>query len=304
MIANCAQIRAEKQASADGETHTTEYVSTTHFGLVYLWAEVRDEVAPWWAENSAQAVNDAALRLGRAFANHRAGCAGFPRFKRRRETGSVKFCGNSFGLVDRHHVRFAKAGQVKTYESMLKLARKVENGTAKVTSVTVSWETGGWFVSFAATVARPDPQPRSGNKVIGVDVGLSTLFTGATPTGVKVVSVENPRNNVKSQLGLGKAQRVTSRRQGPRKGVAPSNRCRRANRRVQKCHAKVVNHRRGLRYNTTTRLVKDFDIIVVEDLNVKGMARNKQLAKHVRDASWAEFVRQFEYKAQWYSGRS
>jgi putative transposase len=68
---NWAQVRAEKQASADGETHTTEYVSTNHFGLLYLWADVRDKAAPWWAENSAQAYNDAALRLSKAFTNRR-----------------------------------------------------------------------------------------------------------------------------------------------------------------------------------------------------------------------------------------
>ena len=106
--ANWAQIRAEKAASVGGETHITEYVSTNHFGLLYLWADVRDEAAPWWAENSAQAYNDAALRLSKAFTNHRAGRAGFPKVKRRQQTGSVKFCGNSFGLVDRHHVRLAK----------------------------------------------------------------------------------------------------------------------------------------------------------------------------------------------------
>jgi putative transposase len=297
---NWAQVRAEKQASDDGETHATEYVSTSHFGLLYLWADVRDDAAPWWAQNSSQAYNDAALRLSKSFTNWKQGRAGFPKFKKRRETGSVKFCGTSFGLVDRHHVRLAKVGQIKTYESMRKLARKLEKNTAKVTSVTVSRETGGWFVSFTATVQRPDPAPRTGSRVVGVDVGLTALFTGATPSGGQVLSVENPRNYAKSQRRLAKAQRVTSRRQGPARGVTPSNRWRRANVRVQKCHARVANQRRNLLHNTTTRLVKDFDVIVVEDLNVAGMARNKHLARHIHDASWTEFVRQLTYKAEWY----
>jgi len=297
--ANWDQVRAENEASGDG-SHVTEYVSTNHFGLLHLWNAVRDEAAPWWAENSAQAYNDAAMRLSRAFANQRAKRAGFPRFKKRRETGSVRFCGTSYGLVDRLHVRLARVGQVKTYESMRKLARRVENGTAKVSSVTVSKETGGWFVSFTATVTRPDPAPRSTRQVIGVDVGIATLVTGATPGGEQVLAVENPRNCLKAEKQLAKAQRVTSRRQGPARGQSPSNRWRRANQRVQKCHAKVANQRRDLLHNTTTRLVKDFDVIVVEDLNVKGMARNRHLAKHVHDASWSESVRQIEYKAAWY----
>jgi putative transposase len=158
-------------------------------------------------------------------------------------------------------------------------------------------------VSFVATVTIPDPVPRRSNRVIGVDVGLTTLFTGADPDGQEVLTVQNPRNYTKSQRRLAKAQRVTSRRQGPAKGVTPSNRWRRANTRVQKCHAKVVNQRKNLLHNTTTRLVKDFDVIVVEDLNIAGMMRNKHLAKHIQDASWGEFMRQLQYKSEWYGAK-
>ena len=133
---NWAQVKAEKKASGDG-SHTTEYLSTSHFGFLYQWAGIRDEVAPWWGENSTQAYNDAAQKLSKAFTNFRQGRAGFPAAKRKQHAASVKFSGASFSLAGRHHVRLSRVGLVKTYESMRKLARRVENGTARVVTATV-----------------------------------------------------------------------------------------------------------------------------------------------------------------------
>jgi putative transposase len=296
--ANWDQVAAEKAASGDG-SHSTEYVSTSHFGLLYLWQAVRDEAAPWWGENSAQVYNDAAQRLSKAFANWRAGRAQFPTYRRRQHAESVKFSGTSFAIVDRHHVRLSRIGAVKTYESMRKLARHLERGTGRVVTATLKRESGGWFVVFTADVERPDPPPRTGGRVVGLDVGLSTLVTGATPDGRQVLSVANPRNYQRSQAKLAHAQRVAARRQGPVKGQAPSNRWRRANRRVQNIHAHVRNQRLNTLHQVTSQLVKDFDVIVVEDLNVKGMTQNRKLAKHIADASWSELVRQVGYKAAW-----
>ena len=134
----------------------------------------------------------------------------------------------------------------------------------------------------------------------GIDVGLTTLYTGASPAGAQLLSVANPRNYRRRQARLVRAQRVASRRQGPRKGVTLSNLWRRANKRVQNVHADIANARRNLIHETTTMLTKNYDLIVVEDLNVKGMLKNHSLAQHLSDASWGEFVRQLEYQAQWY----
>ena len=92
-------------------------------------------------------------------------------------------------------------------------------------------------------VERPNPAPRSGGLVIGVDAWLSPLLTGATPDGANVLSVANPRNYQRAHAKLANVQRVASRRQGPVKGAGSSNRWRKANRRVQLVHAHVRNHR-------------------------------------------------------------
>jgi len=78
---NWDENRAKKDAGL--EVAQGDYVSTSHFALLYLWAEKRDERAPWWAENGSSTYNDAAQRLSKAFTNFRKGRSKFPRFKRR-----------------------------------------------------------------------------------------------------------------------------------------------------------------------------------------------------------------------------
>jgi putative transposase len=94
--------RAKKE---DGiEATQDDWISTSHFGLLYLWAAHRDELAPWWAENGSSTYDDAAQRLSKAFANFRKGRAKFSHFEHKGQGGSARFRSPTVRLVDWHHL--------------------------------------------------------------------------------------------------------------------------------------------------------------------------------------------------------
>jgi putative transposase len=157
-----------------------------------VWNARKNEVAPWWGENSKEAYNTGLDALARGLdawwkskKGERAGkAAGFPRFKPARARRSVRFTtGTIRAEPGRHHVTLPRVGTIKTHESTRKLARRIEQGTARVLSATVAQESSGrWYCSLQTIVQakrRPGHAARSGHPVVGVDVGVKAGSAGS-----------------------------------------------------------------------------------------------------------------------------
>ncbi|WP_223165885.1 IS607 family element RNA-guided endonuclease TnpB [Lentzea indica] len=260
-------------------------------------------------ENSKEAYSSGLANLATALTNWRDSSNGtrrgpqvrFPRFKGKRTGLSCRFTTGAFGITDdRRHVKLPRIGTVRTHESTRKLARHVERGTARIRSATVSHRSGRWFCSFSVEITRTDPAPARPGKVVGVDLGVKALV--ALSTGEVI---PNPRLLDGALRELRRLRRQAARRTGPNRHTArtPSNRWRKTQGRIARLHARVANTRRDGLHKLTTRLVREFGTIVLEDLNVSGMLRNRCLARHVADVGMRELRRQICYKSVWGAAR-
>ena len=266
------------------------------------WNHAKYEVAPWWAENSKEAYSSGLDALARALRNWSGASgapgprrrAGFPRFKNKgRGPQTCRFTTGPMRVEpDRHHVTLPRLGTIRTHESTRKLARRIEHGTARILSATVSCRAERWFVSFTVEAERNANVNGRREAVVGVDAGvhhLAVLSTGEI--------IENPRPGQSHLRKLRRLNRELARRR-------PGSRRREATRRRLAClHARVKNLRQDELHKLTTRLAKRYDVVVVEQLNVAGMLRNRPLARAVADTSMAELRRLLTYKTSWYGSR-
>jgi putative transposase len=262
------------------------------------WNRAKQQVAPWWQQNSKEAYNSGLDALARALKNwsksrngHRKGSpVGFPR--RKKKSSARVACRFTTGAIrvlpDRKHVQLPRIGVVKTHESTRKLARRLEQGTARILAATISRRAERWYVSFTVEVQRAIPNSNGQTSVVGVDVGvrhLAVLSTGAV--------IPNPRALEGSLRKLRRLNRQHARR------MPGSRRRNRTRRRMARVHARAASLRRDVLHKLTTSLATQHGTVVVEDLYVAGMVRNRRLARAIADTGMAELRRQLAYKTTW-----
>ncbi|MBB4914464.1 putative transposase [Streptosporangium saharense] len=235
------------------------------------------------SEVSSVPLQQALRHLQTAFSNFFAKRARYPTFKsRKRSRASAEYTRSAFRFRD-GRLTLAKM------DAPLNIvwSRPLPEG-AEPSTVTVSRDAAGrWFVSLLVeeTTTPLTPVERS----VGVDAGITALAT--LSTGEKIV---NPKHGRADRRKLAKAQRALARRE---KG---SNNRAKARLRVARVYARIADRRRDHLHKVTTRLVRENQVIAVEDLTVRNMVKNRSLARAVSDTSWREMRSMLEYKAAWY----